>query len=58
MVLRIARPSTVPLKTLPRSGQLKWSAHLKCGNTEVWSHELGGLDLPGELKLRHPISIL
>lgn len=41
-----------------RSGQLNWSAHVKCGSTEVWTRELGGLDLPGELKLRHPISIL
>jgi hypothetical protein len=41
-----------------RTGRLKWSAHIKCGSKEVWSHELGGLDLPGELNLRHPMPIL
>jgi hypothetical protein len=39
-------------------GRLKWSAYVKCGSKEVWSHELGELDLPGELKLHDPISIL
>jgi hypothetical protein len=41
-----------------QSGRLSWSASLNCGSSAIWTRELGGLDLPGELKLKQPISIL
>ena len=40
------------------SGKLEWAAAMHCGTKQIWSHELHALDLPGQLKLKHPISIL
>jgi hypothetical protein len=40
-----------------RSGKLDCKAEIRCGESVVWSRELAGVNLPGELHLSKPIAL-
>lgn len=40
-----------------RSGKLNCEAQIRCANNVVWTRALGGVNLPGELRLSKPIAL-